>query len=65
MAIEATKATGNDTIPPIMAATRPRSSVSGPMVTRSVEVESVAMRITARAEGTRRWSRRRWTPSWD
>ena len=49
-AIEAPKATGNDTIPPIIAATRPRSRVSGPMATRSVEVESVAMRITARAD---------------
>src|ERR1700722_12818255 len=50
MAIEAPKATGKDTIPPIIAATMPRNSVSGPMATRSVEVEPVAMRITARAD---------------
>ena len=50
MPIEATKARGKDTIPPIIAATRPRNSVSGPMATRSVDVESVAMRITAKAE---------------
>ena len=50
MAIDAAKAMGKDSMPPIIAATRPRKRVSGPMATRSVDVESVAMRITARAD---------------
>jgi hypothetical protein len=33
----------------------PRKSVSGPMATRSVEVESVAMRMTARYDRNLVW----------
>ena len=39
------KAIGKESMRPTMAATSPRSKVSGPMVTRSADVESVAMRI--------------------
>ena len=37
MAIAPTTARGNDVMPPISAAASPRSSVSGPMCTRSAE----------------------------
>ena len=43
-------ARGNETMPPISAAASPRSSVSGPMCTSSVDPWSVAVRSTAIAE---------------
>src|ERR1700686_409408 len=46
----AMKAMGKESMRPTMAATSPRSNVSGPMVTRLADVESVAMRMIARAE---------------
>src|SRR5579862_5783534 len=50
MATAAMTALGNDTMRPTRAAARPRRSVGGPIVTRSADVESVAMRTTAVAE---------------
>ncbi len=46
----AATAIGNDIIRPTMAADNPRSNVSGPMDTRSVDACDVANRITARAD---------------
>jgi hypothetical protein len=47
MATAPTTARGNDTMPPMSAAAMPRSSVSGPMCTRSADVWSVAMSTIA------------------
>ncbi len=48
--IAAMKAIGKESMRPTMAATSPRSNVSGPMDTRLADVESVAMRMIASAE---------------